>query len=116
MLSPDALRVAPGPIAEHSEFARRSFGLVGIALAATEKGDNTTPRLGEELLRLLQVLESSLLVEEPVLIAEHVQWLRETGSAHGFDLARINAALVALADAMNGELRRAGAALRAALN
>ncbi len=114
--SPGALAVAPGPLAEHAAFAQRSFGLVGAALAATAKDDNTTPVLGDELQRLLQVLESSLLVKEPVLIAEHVQWLRETGPAHGFELAHIDAALVALADAMNGDLQRAGAALRAALN
>ena len=47
-------------------------------------GDTTAPVLAEELQRVLQVVESALLVEEPALIEEHVQWLRDTGPAHGF--------------------------------
>ena len=65
---------------------------------------------------MLQVVESALLVEEADLIDEHVHWLLDTGPAHGFERSYVNTALAALADAMNGELQRAGDALRAALN
>lgn len=65
---------------------------------------------------MLQTVEGALLVREPALIKEYVQWLRDTGPSHGFALADIDAALAALADAMNGDLRRAGMALRGALS
>ncbi len=115
-LSPPLLAVAPGPIAERPAFARRGHALVGAATEASANGDTAALDLGDELQRVLQVVESALLVEEPALIEEHVQWLHETGPAHGFTLARIDAALAALADAMNDDLQRAGSALRAALN
>jgi methanogenic corrinoid protein MtbC1 len=115
-LSSPRLAVAPGPIPERAAFARRGHALVGAAAEASMNGDTAAPDLGEELRRVLQVVESSLLVEEPELIAEHVQWLHDTGPAHGFTRARIDAGLAALADAMHDDLQRAGNALRAALN
>ena len=83
-------------------------------MPASTVGD-TAPALADELQRVLQVVESALLVEEPALIEEHVEWLRDTGPAHGFERALVDAALAALAAAMNGDLQRAGSALRAAL-
>lgn len=113
---PTHLAVAPDPIPEHAVLVHRSHALVAAAIEASTNGDTTAPALGEELQRVLQVVESSLLVEDANLIDEHVQWLLDTGPAHGFERAHVDAALAALADAMNGELQRAGTALRAALN
>ena len=76
---------APGPIPEHVAFASRSHALVAAAMAATSTSATATPALADELQRVLQVVESALLVEEPALIEEHVAWLRETGPAHGFE-------------------------------
>ena len=112
---PDPLAVAPGPILEHAALVRLSHALVAGAIDATTRSPGTTAGLVEELQRVLQVLESSLLLQEPVLVAEHVQWLHETGPVHGFARADIDRALVALADAMDGDLQRAGTALRATL-
>jgi hypothetical protein len=72
--------------------------------------------LGDELHRVLQIVEAALLLREPAVIDEHVSWLRDTGPSHGFALADIDAALGALADAMNGDLQRAGAALHNSLS
>ena len=111
---PVELAPAPAPVPERGAFASHGHALVAAAIPASTVGD-TAPALADELQRVLQVVESSLLVEEPELIEEHVRWLRDTGPAHGFDGAVVAAALDALADAMNGSLQRAGNALRAAL-
>ena len=66
---------------------------------------------------MLQVVESALLVEEPALIEEHVEWLRDTGPAHGFEpRACRRRARRRSPRAMNGDLQRAGSALRDALD
>ena len=113
---PTHLAVAPGPIPEHATLVSRSHALIAAAIDASANGDTAAPVLGEELQRVLQVVESALLAEEADLIDEHVQWLLDTGPAHGLERAHVNAALAALADAMNGELQRVGTALQTALN
>ena len=114
---PTHLAVAPGPIPEHAAFAHRSHALIAAAIEASTNGGTHRARpRGRSCDRVLQVVESALLVEETDLIDEHVQWLLDTGPAHGFERGYVNAALAALADAMNGELQRAGNALRAALS
>ena len=113
---PDRLAVAPAPVAEHAALVRLSHALIAGAIDATTNADTTTAGHVEELRRVLQVVESSLLLREPVLVEEHVQWLHETGPVHGFASADIDAALAALADAMDGDLQRAGTALRTALD
>jgi methanogenic corrinoid protein MtbC1 len=112
---PERLNAAPGPIPERAAFAAHSHALVGAAMAASTLGGTAAPALADELQRVLQVVESALLVEEPALIEEQVQWLRDTGPAHGFERPSVDAALEALADTMSGDLQRAGNALRAAL-
>jgi methanogenic corrinoid protein MtbC1 len=113
---PDRLAVAPGPVAEHAALLRLRHSLIAGAIDATSHAQSTTAGLVEELQRVLQVLESAVLLQEPALVAEHVQWLHETGPVHGFATADIDAALGALAAAMDGDLQRAGAALRTALH
>ena len=113
---PTHLAVAPDPVPEHAALLHRNHALIAAAIETSTNGGTTSPVLGEELQRVLQVVESALLVEDAGLIDEHVHWLLDTGPAHGFERAHVNAALAALADAMNGELQRAGTALRAALH
>lgn len=113
---PGRFAATPDPISEHHAFGQRSYGLVSQAIEATTNGATAEAALGEELQRVLQVVESSLLLQEPFLIEEQVRWLHDTGPTHGFALAHIDAALAALADALDGDLQRAGLALRAALD
>jgi methanogenic corrinoid protein MtbC1 len=113
---PGHLAVAPGPIPERAAFAHRGHALVSAAIEASAVGDTSASALGEELQRVLQVVESGLLVGEPVLIKDHLQWLRDTGPAHGLARTDIDAAIAALAEAMSGDLQRAGVALHTALN
>jgi methylmalonyl-CoA mutase cobalamin-binding subunit len=113
---PGHLAAAPGPVPEHAALVSRGNALVTTAIETSAIGDTPAPALAEELQRVLQVVESALLVEEPALIEEHVQWLRATGPAHGFERSYIDAALAGLANAMNGDLQRAGTALHGALD
>jgi methanogenic corrinoid protein MtbC1 len=117
-VSPPRLNTAPEPIPEHVAFAARSHALVAAATAttATTGAGDATRALADEIHRVLKVVESALLVEEPALITQHVAWLRETGVAHGFSRTSIDQALAALAEAMDGDLQRAGAALHDALD
>ena len=69
----------------------------------------------EELARVLHVVEGALLLDEPGLLDEHIQWLRDTGPAHGVPQASLDDALSALATAIDGDLERAGHLLAAAL-
>ena len=62
---PIPLAVAPGPIPEHGAFAYRSHTLVAAAIEASTNRDSTAPVLGEELQRVLQVVESCLLYTSP---------------------------------------------------
>lgn len=112
---PDRFTPAPDPIPETAAFAQRSHALVSVAIGAGTTGDGATFALAGELHRVLQIVEGALLLREPAVIDEQVQWLRDTGPSHGYAVADIDAALAALADAMSGDLQRAGAALRSSL-
>ncbi len=81
------------------------------------RGTTRTRRdgLSEELARVLQVVEAALLLDEPALLDEHIQWLRDAGPAHGLPQASLDDALRALATAIDGGLQRAGLLLSAAL-
>lgn len=113
---PDRLAAAPDPIPETAAFAQRSHALVSAALGTGTTGNGATRILADELHRMLQVVEGALLLREPAVIDEQVHWLRDTGPSHGFALADIDAALGTLADAMDGDLQRAGVALRSSLS
>ena len=115
-LSPPArLEATAEPIPESAALARRSHALVAAAIESAGTTDSATPALADELHRVLQIVEGALLVRERAVIDDHVQWLRDAGPAHGCAAAEIDAALAALADGMNGDLRRAGEALRSSL-
>jgi methanogenic corrinoid protein MtbC1 len=113
---PEQLAAVPPPIPERTTFATRSHAFVSTAIDASANGNRSELVLAEELSRVLQVVESALLVEEPNLVAQHVHWLRDTGPTHGFAPARIDAALTALANAMDADIPRAGRALHEALD
>jgi hypothetical protein len=103
------------PIPERTTFVARSPAFVGTAIEASANGSRSELALADELTRVLQVVESALLVDEPDLVAQHVQWLRDTGPTIGLTRTRIDAALTSLADAMDVDIPRAGGALREAL-
>ena len=114
--SPSRFASAPDPIPEHAALTQRSYALVAAAIAGGSNGNEPTPAPAEELVRVLQVVEGALLLEEPALIEEHIQWLQEMGPAHGFARVDIDAVLAALADTMDRDLPRASAMLRSALH
>jgi methanogenic corrinoid protein MtbC1 len=112
---PDQLATAPLPIPEHTELRRQNRSLVTTALDVGGQREITDSALAEELNRVLQVVESALLVDEPDLLDDHIRWLRDTGPEHGLERARIDATLLGLAAAMDADIPRAGTALRSAL-
>lgn len=113
---PSRLRLSPAPVPEQRALADRGPTLIAIALDGAEaEGARPRAAIFEEITRVLQVVESALLLDEPRLVAEHLQWLRDTGPAHGFARVTIEATLTNLARAMDGDLGRAGDALRVAM-
>jgi hypothetical protein len=72
--------------------------LISTALEASANQDPAARGLAEELGRVLQLVEGTLLIEENDLMHEHVHWLRETGPAHGLTRARIDGAPAELAE------------------
>ncbi len=108
------LGAATTPVPEHRHFVERSGALVTAALTATQ-ANTAEPFPRAELHRVLPAIEGCLLLADPGVLDEHVQWLYATGPAHGFDSSDIDAALSALAAAMDEELGRAGHALRDAI-
>ncbi len=113
---PELLAVEPTPVPEHRGLADRSQRLIATALDAAANHGPRRDGLSEELARVLQVVEGALLLDEPGVIGEHIQWLRDTGPAHGLPQASLDDALNALAVAMDGDLQRAGHLLGAALH
>jgi hypothetical protein len=112
---PDRLAAEPEPVAEQRGLADRSQRLIVTALDAAGRDETWSDGLYEELARVLQVVEGTLLLDEPGLLDEHIQWLRDTGPAHGLPRASLDDALSALAAAIGGDLQRAGHLLSAAL-
>src|SRR5690242_965590 len=78
---PDHLASAPAPIPEHASLLHRNHALVAAALEVATNGDRGEFVLADELLRALEVVEGSLLIEDPDLLRGHVRWLQETGPA-----------------------------------
>lgn len=113
---PDCLADDPAPVPEQRVLADRSQRLIATALDAATNDGTGGDGLSDELARVLQVVEGVLLLDEPGLIDEHIEWLRDTGPAHGLRQASLDDALSALAAAMDGDLQRGGHVLRAALH
>jgi methanogenic corrinoid protein MtbC1 len=115
LAAPEQLAFVPPPAPEQLALGDAGHRLIASALEAVPNGETAKPLLGEELARLLQVIDGALMLAEPEVVGEHIAWLRATGPAHGVSLASLEAALRALAAVMDGELRRAGDTLRATL-
>lgn len=94
-----------------------TFGpeLAAAAMQAHPVGAIPGMALHAELFRVLQVLESALTVADPTIAAQHVEWLRSTGPAHGFALVDIDAVLSALATVLATPLPDGAELLRDAL-
>jgi hypothetical protein len=84
---PEALAPAPAPVPEHDA--------LHAAQLVTGSG-----ALADEMRRLLGVVESALLVEEPALVADHFAWLRETAPVYGIAPSEIDDAVGQLHDAV----------------
>lgn len=112
---PDRLAAEPKPVAEQRGLADQRQRLIATALDAAGNDAAWRDGYSEELARVLQVVEGALLLDEPGLLDEHIRWLRDTGPAHGLPQASLDDALSALAAAIDGDLRRAGHLLSAAL-
>lgn len=103
--SPDAL--APSAIL-HAECAvvdRVSSALVASALDGPPSLDPAlAPALAEELMRVLDVVQAALVLQEPEILTEHVSALRSAADAEGLTLSTLEPSLTALTAAMGGPL------------
>jgi methanogenic corrinoid protein MtbC1 len=113
--APEPLATVPAVAPEQRLLEARRHRLLATALEALPNDHAATSPVGDELTRLLHVVDGALLLDEPQLVAEQVGWLRATGPAHGIASATLEDALHALARELDDDLQRAGAVLRAAL-
>jgi methanogenic corrinoid protein MtbC1 len=109
-----AFGTTPEPSSEAAFLRLRMHALVAASLA----GHDSVPvegdlRLGDEIERLLLVIEAGLLLDEPELVAQQVSWLRELGPAHGVSPDVVDAAIDQLAVALEEHAPRSEALLRA---
>ena len=111
---PERLVPAVEPIVEHERLAERGLGLISAALDGFPAAASRAA-LGEDLGRVLAIVEAAIMLDEPEIIDEHLSWLRDTSTAHGVDRALLDATLRSLAAAMDGELQRVGEFLRCAI-
>ncbi len=111
---PERLAPAVEPILEHDRLVERGPGLINSALDGFPSGASRAA-FGEDLIRLLAIVEAAILLDEPELIDEHLAWLRDTSAAHGIARTLLDATLKKLAGAMDDELQRAGEYLRCAI-
>ncbi|MEY2397036.1 MAG: MerR family transcriptional regulator, light-induced transcriptional regulator [Actinomycetota bacterium] len=111
---PSSLQVAPDPIPEQRSLWTRSAAVVAAAMASASERAERPDRLADEMRWLLLVLESSVLLGEPNLLVEHLEWLRSVAPTHGVGRDTIDAGISALVDALDGDLGRLGRALATA--
>jgi methanogenic corrinoid protein MtbC1 len=90
---PAALAIAPPPVPERDALP--------LALPVLPPG-----ALADETRRLVAVIESALLLDEPALVADHLAWLRETAPAYGIAEHEIDEAVRLLHDAIPADLVR----------
>lgn len=111
---PERLALAVEPILEHDRLAERGPGLISAALDGFPVAESRAA-IGEDLTRVLAIVEAAILLDEPEIIDEHLSWLRDASAAHGIDRTMLDATLRTLAGAMDDELQRAGEFLRCAI-
>jgi len=111
---PAVLASAPEPVPEARELGRRRPWLVAASLDGAGDVGDRAGALGDEIARVLDVAEGAVLLDEPAVLGEHVEWLRATSAAHGVPEAILEAALTSLATALDTGLARVAATVRAA--
>ena len=111
---PERLAPAVEPILEHDRLVERGPELINAALEGFPSAASRTA-IGEDLTRVLAIVEAAILLDEPELIDEHLAWLRDSSAAHGIARTTLDASLRTLAGAMDDELQRAGEFLRCAI-
>lgn len=117
---PSRLALTPEPIVEQHRLARHGPSLIDAALDAadlvtTDLVTSARTTLAEDLGRVLAVVEAAIMLDDPVIIDEHVSWLRDTTATHGIAITTLDAILRSLAASMGGGLQRVGEFLRCAL-
>ncbi len=112
VLPPDELAPDAAVLPECVTIDRVASRLVAGALdGLVGAGAPSATRLAEELRRLLQVVQGALVLDDRSVLAEHVRALRAADRAHGLAPELVDAAIAALAGAMDGELSGARALL-----
>ena len=111
---PERLTPAVEPVPEHDRLLERAPALIAAALDGLPLAPSRVA-IGDEITRLLAIVEAAILLEEPEMIDEHLSWLRDTSAAHGIATPELDTTLRALAGAMDGDLQRAGEFLRCAI-
>jgi methanogenic corrinoid protein MtbC1 len=99
---PKTLAPAPAPIREHDALQSLRRGIPDVQPGA----------LADEMRRLVAVVESALLVDDPTLVADQLVWLRETAPAYGIAESVVDEAVRTLHDAVPTDASRARALLR----
>lgn len=109
---PADLAPVPPPVPEATTLAERRPWLVTGALGAAGDVGTKAGALSAELGRVLDVIEGALLLDDPGVLAEHLEWLRATSAAHAVPGSVLAAALRGLATELEEAAPRAAALLR----
>jgi methanogenic corrinoid protein MtbC1 len=94
---PKTLASVPAPVREHDALQSLRRNMPDVQPGA----------LADEMLRLVAVIESALIVDEPELVAEQLAWLRETAPAYGVAESAVDEAIHALLLAVPADAARA---------
>ena len=86
-----------------------------VALTAAGDTGSKAGAIGSELGRVLDVAEGALLLDEPAVLAEHLEWLRATSAAHAVPGSVLEAALAGLAVELEASAPRAATLLASAI-
>jgi methanogenic corrinoid protein MtbC1 len=97
---PPPLRLAPEPIPEHDALHRRWVQFVADAIATAGDHTDRPDRLADEMRRVLLVAEAAVLLDEPAILHEHLEWLRTFGPLHGISREAITLSVPALGRAV----------------
>ncbi len=112
---PEHLAPTLEPIIEHHRLAARGPTLIAAALDRSAITESSRTAMAEDLARLLAIVEAAILLDDAAIIDEHLAWLRDTSAAHGIDRNHVDRTIRDLADALDGDLLRAGEFLRCAI-
>ncbi|HEX5614134.1 MAG TPA: cobalamin-dependent protein [Acidimicrobiia bacterium] len=91
---------------ERRALRANQHAIVDAALRGAEVGGDAAARLAPEVVRIVDVLDAALLVDDADLVVTHVAWLRERSLVAGDDDRLVDRLLDALAGACGPELGR----------